>query len=181
MLASNRETGEGRRMGATYLTGGQVARQRNISRRTQADHLALVLRSLPYGLVAVDASGQITLINEAAMRLGGGAGASDAGPHPGSGTLHARVSALLARALAGEPAPLADSTVLAPDADAPRMVRMRATTLTDSAGAINGATALLFDDDERAGARAAAPIAYAAGQAQANRALARSNSSSSSQ
>jgi len=144
--------------------------------RAQAEHLALVLRSLPCGLVAVDASGQMTLINEAAMRLGGGAGASDAGPPPGSGILHTRVSALLARALAGEPAPLADSAVLAPDADAPRMMRMRATTLTDSAGAINGATALLFDDDERAVARATAPRAYAAGQAHANRDLARSNS-----
>ncbi len=144
--------------------------------RAQAEHLALVLRSLPCGLVAVDASGQITLINEAAMRLGGGAGASDAGPPPRSSTLHTRVSALLARALAGEPAPLADSAVLAAAADAPRMVRMRATALTDSAGAINGATALLFDDDERAAARAAAPRAYAAGQAHANRALARSNS-----
>jgi len=163
-------------MGATYLTGGQVARQRNISRRTQADHLALVLRSLPCGLVAVDASGQVTLINEAAVRLGAGSPATDAGPPPGSGTLHARVSALLARALAGEPAPLADSVVLAPDADAPRMVRMQATALTDSAGAISGATALLFTDTDRAGARAAAPSAYAAGQAQANRDLARSNS-----
>ncbi len=162
MLASNRETGEGRRMGATYLTGGQVARQRNISRRTQADHLALVLRSLPCGLVAVDASGQVTLINEAAVRLGAGSPDTAAGPPPGSDVLHAHVSALLARALAGEPAPLADSAVLAPDADAPRMVRMRATTLTDSAGAINGATALLFDDDERAGAPASAPHSHQA-------------------
>ncbi len=150
-------------MDATYLTGGQVARQRNISRRTQADHLALVLRSLPYGLVAVDASSQVTLINEAAVRLGAGSPDTAAGPPPGSGALHARVSALLARALAGESTPLADSVVLAPTADASPMVRMQATTLMDSAGAISGATVLLFPDTDRAGARAAAPIAYAAG------------------
>ena len=53
------------------------------------------------------------------------------------------------------------------------MVRIQATPLTDGAGAIVGATALLVD--ERAGARVAAPGAYAAGQAHANRALTRSN------
>ena len=139
----------------------------------QAAHLALVLRSLPYGLIAVDASGQITVINEAAIRLGGGVGPTAAGPPPGSDAPHPRVAALLARVLAGEPAPLADSAVLAPDTDALRMVRIQASALTDSAGVIVGAMALLLDD--QAGARAAAPGAYAAGQAHANRDLTRSN------
>ncbi len=142
--------------------------------RAQAEHLALALRGLPCGLIAVDASNQITLITDAAVRLGCGADTTDARPYAGSGALSARVSALLARALAGEPEPLADSAGWTPDEGAPRLVRMQATAVTDSAGAIVGATALLLD--ERAGGRAAAPGAYAAGQAHANRDLTRSNS-----
>ncbi len=53
------------------------------------------------------------------------------------------------------------------------MVRLQASALTDSAGVLIGAMALLLDD--QAGARAAAPGAYAAGQAHANRDLTRSN------
>jgi len=154
---------------------GEAAREDPFDPRPRADaeRLALVVRFLPCGLIVVDAAGQITLTNEVAVRLSGGAHSIDVGPHAGSGTLHRRVSALLARALAGEPAPLTDTAVLAPNKDAPRMVRIQATPLTDGAGAIVGATALLVDD--QAGARAAAPGAYAAGQAHANRDLTRSN------
>jgi len=143
--------------------------------RAQAEHLALALRGLPCGLIAVDASNQITLITDAAVRLGCGADTTDARSYAGSGALSARVSALLARALAGEPEPLADSAGWTPDEGAPRLVRMQATAVTDSAGAIVGATALLLN--ERAGASgAAAPGVSAIRQAQANRDLTRSNS-----
>jgi len=142
--------------------------------RAQAEHLALALRGLPCGLIAVDASNQITLITDAAVRLGCGTDTTDARSYAGSGALSARVSALLARALAGEPESLADSAGWTPDEGAPQLVRMQATAVTDSAGAIVGATALLLD--ERAGTRAAAPAAYAAGQAHANCDLTRSNS-----
>jgi len=132
-----------------------------------AAHLALVLEQLPYGLIAVDASGQITLINEAAARFGYGVGAADVWPHAASSDPRARASALLARALAGESGPLADRAVWTPRAGAPRMVRMRAAAVMDRAGAIIGATALLRDDDPSAEAPAR--------QAQANRDLTRSN------
>ena len=148
--------------------------------RAQAEHLALALRGLPCGLIAVDASNQITLINDAAVRLGCGTDTTDARPHGGSGTLSACVSALLARALAGEPEPLADSAGWTPDEGAPRLVRMQATAVTDSVGAIVGATALLLDEDRGLGepgaGRVAASGASAVRQAQANRDLTRSNS-----
>lgn len=140
-----------------------------------AAYLALVLEQLPYGLIAVDASGQITLINEAAARFGYGVGAADTWPHAASSDPRARASALLARALAGESGPLADRAVWTPRAGVPRMVRMRAAAVMDCAGAIIGATALLRDDDPSAEAPAPAPGGAAARQAQANRDLTRSN------
>jgi len=143
--------------------------------RAPAEDLALVLEQLPCGLIAVDACGQITLINEVAARFGCGVGAADARPPAGSSDPHAQVSALLARALAGEPVPLADRAVWAPGEGVPRrMVRMQAAAVTDRAGAIIGATALLLDEDERALPHAA-PGSGAATQVQANRDLARSN------
>ncbi len=145
--------------------------------RAPAEDLALVLEQLPCGLIAVDACGQITLINEAAARFGCGVGAADTPSPAGSSAPHAHVSALLARALAGEPVPLADRAVWAPGEGVPRrMVRMQAAAVTDRAGAIIGATALLLDEDEDVRAMPhAAPGPGAATQVQTNRDLARSN------
>jgi len=132
-------------MGATYLTVGQVAQQLNISRWT-------LRRAAQRGdLVAT-------------------------GRTPGGWLQFAPADVdRYAHTLAGEPAPLTNSAGWTPDEGAPRLVRMQATAVTDSAGATVGATALLLN--ERAGASgAAAPGVSAIRQAQANRDLTRSNS-----
>jgi len=114
----------------------------------RAEDLALTLRQLPCGLIAVDASGQVTMTNDAAVRLGCGERTADARSLVGSDHSGNRVAALLARALAGETADLVDSVVWAPEDDQPRTVRMRATAVRDGAGAIIGATALLLDETD---------------------------------
>lgn len=141
-----------------------------------AAHLALMLEQLPCGLVVVDARGEITMINKAAVRFGCGGGAIDARLPASSSDPWVHVSALLVRALAGETRPLLDRALWAPDEGAPRrMVRIQVAAVKDHADAIVGATALLFDEDDSAGACTDAVDAGAATRGQTNRDLARSN------